>query len=79
MKQTLSDKFFNWFGSVKEWFQNIFERDDNFNDDKSFVGWGFIIMYFRKNKFGMTDSAFYQQLLGIKLYWWQVLLLEFMR
>lgn len=41
--------------------------------------WGFIIMYFRKNKFGMTDSAFYQQLLGIKLYWWQVLLLEFMR
>lgn len=36
MKQTLSDKFFNWFGSVKKWFQNIFERDDNFNDDKSF-------------------------------------------
>ena len=41
MKQTLSDKFFNWFRSVKEWFQNIFERDDNFNDDKSFVGMGF--------------------------------------
>ena len=40
MKQTLSDNFFNWFRSVKEWFQNIFERDDNFNDDKSFVGLG---------------------------------------
>lgn len=24
MKQTLSDKFFNWFGSVKEWFQSAF-------------------------------------------------------
>lgn len=41
--------------------------------------WGFNIMYFRKNKFGMTDSAFCQQLLGVKLYWWQVLLLEFLR
>ena len=41
MKQTLSDNFFNWFRSVKEWFQNIFERDDNFNDDNSFVCMGF--------------------------------------
>ena len=36
MKQTLSDKFFNWLGSVKEWFQDVFNRDDDFDDDESF-------------------------------------------
>lgn len=36
MKQTLSDKIFNWLGSVKEWFQDVFDRDDDFDDDESF-------------------------------------------
>jgi hypothetical protein len=35
MKQTLSDNFFNWFGSVKEWFQSVFGSDENAKD-KSF-------------------------------------------
>lgn len=36
MKQTLSDKFFNWLGSVKEWLQDVFDRDDDFDNDESF-------------------------------------------
>lgn len=35
MKQTLSDKIFNWFSSVKEWFQSVFDPDENAKD-KSF-------------------------------------------
>lgn len=35
VKQTLSDKIFNWFSSVKEWFQSVFGLDENAKD-KSF-------------------------------------------
>lgn len=35
MKQTLSDKIFNWFSSVKGWFQYVFSSDKN-TKDKSF-------------------------------------------
>lgn len=35
VKQTLSDKIFNWFSSVKEWFQSVFGPDENY-EDKSF-------------------------------------------
>lgn len=32
VKQTLSDKIFNWFSSVKEWFQSAFGPDENAKD-----------------------------------------------
>lgn len=35
VKQTLSDKIFNWFSSVKKWFQSAFGPDENAKD-KSF-------------------------------------------
>lgn len=35
MKQTLSDKIFNWFSSLKEWFQDVFSSDKN-TEDESF-------------------------------------------
>ena len=36
MKQTLSDKFFNWFGFIKELFPDIFNRDDDFDENETF-------------------------------------------